>query len=162
MGPPGGPIFRTVLRFIFWSFLCQGCRSAMFGFQWSFVAYGDRKGNCIYTYIYTQNPSMDKLTKKGTSIGKRMWTKNTKPHTKNISYHINIHTHDYIYIYIYSSSQGKLTPWHHKHVPGGSWRPLQLLIGSCPSGSLKRRPCWLMNHHSSGGLNCSNYQKMEI
>ena len=46
MGPPGGPIFGTVFRFIFWSFLHQGCRSATFWFQWSFVAYGDRKGNC--------------------------------------------------------------------------------------------------------------------
>ena len=46
MGPPGGPIFGTVFRFIFWSFLYQGCRSATFWFQWSFVAYGDRKGNC--------------------------------------------------------------------------------------------------------------------
>ena len=46
MGPPGGPIFGTVFRFIFWSFLYQGCRSATFWFQWNFVAYGDRKGNC--------------------------------------------------------------------------------------------------------------------
>ena len=35
----------TVFRFIFWSFLYQGCRSATFWFQWSFVAYGGRKGN---------------------------------------------------------------------------------------------------------------------
>ena len=30
MGPPGGPIFGTVFRFMFWSFLYQGCRSATF------------------------------------------------------------------------------------------------------------------------------------
>ena len=36
----------TVFRFIFWSFLYQGCRSATFWFQWTFLAYGDRKGNC--------------------------------------------------------------------------------------------------------------------
>ena len=45
VGPVGGLIFGTVFRFIFWSFLYQGCRSAMFGFQWSFVAYGDWKDN---------------------------------------------------------------------------------------------------------------------
>ena len=37
MGPPGGPIFGTVFRFIFWSFLYQGCRSATFWFQWPYV-----------------------------------------------------------------------------------------------------------------------------
>ena len=41
----GGPIFGTVFRFIFWSFLYQGCRSAKFWFQWNFVAYSDRKSN---------------------------------------------------------------------------------------------------------------------
>ena len=35
-----------LFRFIFWSFLYQGCRSATFWFQWTFLAYGDRKGNC--------------------------------------------------------------------------------------------------------------------
>ena len=40
-----GPKNGTVFRFIFWSFLYQGCRSANFWFQWSFAAYGDRKGN---------------------------------------------------------------------------------------------------------------------
>ena len=35
MGPPGGPIFGTVFRFIFWSFLYQGCRSAKFWFPWT-------------------------------------------------------------------------------------------------------------------------------
>ena len=33
MGPPGGPIFGTVFRFIFWSFLYQGCRSVTFWFH---------------------------------------------------------------------------------------------------------------------------------
>ena len=46
MRPPGGPIFGTVFRFIFWSILYQGCRSAKFRFHWTFVAYGDRKSNC--------------------------------------------------------------------------------------------------------------------
>ena len=46
MGPPGGPIFGTVFKFIFWNFWYQGYRSATFWFHWSFVAYGDRKGNC--------------------------------------------------------------------------------------------------------------------
>ena len=50
MGPPGGPIFGTVFRFVFWSFLYQGCRNAKFWFQWNFAAYGDRKGNCSKSY----------------------------------------------------------------------------------------------------------------
>ena len=33
MGPPGGPIFGTVFRFIFEVFLYQGVRSATFGFN---------------------------------------------------------------------------------------------------------------------------------
>ena len=40
-----GPKNGTMFRFIFWSLLYQGCRSATFWFQWSFVAYGGRKGN---------------------------------------------------------------------------------------------------------------------
>ena len=37
--------FWDRVRFIFWSLLYQGCRSATFWFQWSFVAYGGWKGN---------------------------------------------------------------------------------------------------------------------
>ena len=40
------PFLGPCLGSFFWSFLYQGCRSATFWFQWSFVAYGDRKGNC--------------------------------------------------------------------------------------------------------------------
>ena len=44
-GPKTVPFLGPCLG-IFWSLLYQGCRSATFWFQCSFVAYGGRKGNC--------------------------------------------------------------------------------------------------------------------
>ena len=46
MGPPGGPIFGTVFKFIFCRFFVSRLQKRNVWFQWSFVAYGDRKGNC--------------------------------------------------------------------------------------------------------------------
>ena len=40
------PLLGPCLGSFFEVFLYPGCRSATFWFQWSFVAYGDRKGNC--------------------------------------------------------------------------------------------------------------------
>ena len=45
MGPPGGPIFGTVFRFIFVSFCIRVEEAQCFGVNRNFVAYGDRKGN---------------------------------------------------------------------------------------------------------------------
>ena len=44
MGPPGGPIFGTVFRFIFCKFFASGLKKRnVFGVNRNFVAYGDRK-----------------------------------------------------------------------------------------------------------------------
>ena len=44
MGPPGGPIFGTVFRFIFCKVFCIRVEEAQsFGFNRNFAAFGDRK-----------------------------------------------------------------------------------------------------------------------
>ena len=56
MGPPGGPIFGTVFRFIFVKFFCIRVEEAQcFGVNRNFVAYGDRKGNVPNLYAFCLN-----------------------------------------------------------------------------------------------------------